>query len=98
MPAASNAADSCGRPALSHRGDEVVSGRITPTLPAAWPPPLLSLPPPPPPLSSLPPHAATPSARVTARAVMRVRRRAIRRVRSVGDVEQAARDRPPPGL
>src|SRR3954454_9999613 len=42
-PAALNAASSFGRSWLSHRGEEGVSGRITPTLPDALPPPLLLL-------------------------------------------------------
>src|SRR5690348_11745378 len=42
-PAVSNAALSSGRSLASHRGDVVASGRITPTLPLAEPPPLLPL-------------------------------------------------------
>src|SRR3954453_10060973 len=75
-PAALNADSSCGRSALSQRGDDVVSGRMTPTLPwlEALPLPLL---PPLPPLSSLP-QAARPTTRPAARTVViRVRRRAM---------------------
>src|SRR4051812_38704800 len=54
MPASENAFSRLGRSCASHRGDVVVSGRITPTLPDASPlPPSLPLPP-----LSLSPHAA----------------------------------------
>src|SRR4051794_39739429 len=87
-PAALKASESGGRSALSPRGDEVVSGRIPPPLPAAaLPPPLLL--PLPLLLSSLPPQAARPKTSVAARAVMRVRRRAIDTFRSV--VEDVSR-------
>src|SRR3954453_16941477 len=58
-PAASNAACRLGRSLASHRGEVVVSGRITPTLPSALPPPPLppSLPPSLPPPESDDPHA-----------------------------------------
>src|SRR6476660_6230008 len=69
-PASLNAASSFGRSWLSHRGDDVVSGRITPTFPEALPPPLLL------PLLLLllfePPQAATVSRRAAERAVVRV--------------------------
>src|SRR4051794_20888086 len=72
-PAALNADSSCGRSALSQRGDDVVSGRMTPTLPwlEALPLPLL------PPLPPLP-QAARPTTRPAARTVViKVRRRAM---------------------
>src|SRR3954449_1813460 len=77
-PAALKAASSFGRSWLSHRGEDVVSGRITPTLPEAWPPPPLLL------LllldeSDPPPQAARAKTAVAARAVVvRVRRRTMR--------------------
>src|SRR4051795_9963350 len=76
-PAALNAASSFGRSWLSHRGEEVVSGRMTPTLPEASPPPPLLLP-----LLlllSLPPQAAMLKTRAAEKAVIRVRRRAMSR-------------------
>src|SRR3954453_18930686 len=75
-PAALNADSSFGRSWLSQRGGEVVSGRMTPTLPEASPPPLL------PPLLlllSLPPQAAMLKTRAAEKAVIRVRRRAMSR-------------------
>src|SRR5438309_10920282 len=58
-PAFLKAASSCGRSCDSHRGDETVSGRITPILPeAALLPPELLLPEPLL-LLLLPPQAAT---------------------------------------
>src|SRR3954454_2183491 len=76
-PASLKAASSFGRSWLSHRGEEVVSGRMTPTLPEASPPPPLLL------LlldeSDPPPQAARAKTAVAARAdVVRVRRRTLR--------------------
>src|SRR6476660_7740003 len=74
-PAALNADSSFGRSWLSQRGEDVVSGRMTPTFPEALPPPLLLL------LllllPLLPPQAAMLKTVATARAVVRVRRRAM---------------------
>src|SRR4051794_10769433 len=76
-PAALNAFSRFGRSWLSQRGEDVVSGRMTPILPEALPPPLLL------PLllllSLLPPQAAMLKTVATARAVVRVRRRAMSR-------------------
>src|SRR6476661_6261464 len=76
-PAALNADSSFGRSWLSQRGEDVVSGRMTPTFPEALPPPLLLL------LllllPLLPPQAAMLKTVATARAVVRVRRRAMSR-------------------
>src|SRR4051812_35451726 len=76
-PAALKAASSFGRSWLSHRGEDVVSGRITPTLPEALPPPPLLLP-----LLELsfpPPQAARVTTAATERAVVvRMRRRTMR--------------------
>ena len=83
-PASLNAASSWGRSADSHRGEDLVSGRITPTLPLAaalllLPPLALLLPPLAVPLLPLlPPHAATVTRSVAERAVVvRMRRRAM---------------------
>src|SRR3954469_16438816 len=75
-PAALKAASSFGRSWLSHRGEEVVSGRMTPTLPEALPPLLLLLPLP---LLSLEPQAASVRLKTigAARPIIRVRRRAM---------------------
>src|ERR1700712_4634729 len=77
-PAALKAASSFGRSWLSHRGEEVVSGRMTPTLPGALPPPLLLLPLPLP-LLSFELQAAREMLRTrgAARAIIRERRRAM---------------------
>src|SRR3954449_425268 len=76
-PAFLKASSSFGRSWLSQRGEDVVSGRMTPILPEALPPPLLL------PLllllSLLPPQAAMLKTVATARAVVRVRRRAMSR-------------------
>src|SRR5215211_1526466 len=53
-PAALNASSRSGLSAVSQRAEDLVSGRMTPTLGVLPPPP----PPPPPPLSSSPPQAA----------------------------------------
>src|SRR3954469_9135571 len=86
-PAALNAFSRFGRSALSHRGDEAVSGRITPILPDALPPELL-LPLPLLPLSLLP-HAVAPTRRAAERAVrVMMRRRAMRTCHFVGVTEK----------
>src|SRR3954468_4157914 len=85
-PAALKAFSRFGRSALSQRGEEVVSGRITPILPEAWPPlePLL----PPLPLSLLP-QAVAPTRRAAERAVrVMMRRRAMRTCHFVGVTEK----------
>src|SRR5919112_2897364 len=62
-PAALKAFSSCGRSALSQRADDLVSGRITPTLPllAASPPPVAVPPPLLPPVLLSPPQAVSAS-------------------------------------
>src|SRR4051795_11585753 len=76
-PAALNADSSFGRSWLSQRGDDVVSGRITPTFPEACPPPLLLLAllelPEPPPQAA---RARTAAALIAV--VVKVRRRTMR--------------------
>src|SRR4051812_37339811 len=86
-PAALNAASSFGRSWLSHRGEDVVSGRMTPTLPDAAPPPLLLL------LELLellpPPQAVSASKAAAVQAVARVRRRTMMGpCHFVGDTEE----------
>src|SRR3954451_12015811 len=85
-PAFLKAASRFGRSALSQRGEEVVSGRITPILPEALPPlellPLLPLP-------LLPPQAVAPTRRAAERAVrVMMRRRAMRTCHFVGVTEK----------
>src|SRR3954471_16966803 len=85
-PADLNAASSFGRSWLSHRGEDVVSGRMTPTLPDAAPPPLLLLE-----LLELlpPPQAVSASKAAAVQAVARVRRRTmIGPCHFVGDTEE----------
>src|SRR3954471_16832912 len=88
-PAALNAFSRFGRSAASQRGEEVVSGRITPILPEALPPlepelPLL-------PLSELP-QAAAPRSRVAETAVrVMMRRRAMRACHFGGVTEKFRR-------
>src|SRR3954463_7475014 len=85
-PAALNADSSLGRSWLSHRGEDVVSGRITPPLRAAAPPPpllLLEL------LELPPPQAVSASKAAAVQAVARVRRRTmIGPCHFVGDTEK----------
>src|SRR4051812_48016085 len=87
-PAFLKAASRFGRSALSHRGEEVVSGRITPILPEALPPLEPELPLPLPPLPLLP-QAVAPTSRAAERAVrVMMRRRAMRTCHFVGVTEK----------